>query len=85
MGVLLDDEGYVTSAVYDMHVMEGVGGGDAFGAGLIHGLIHHYDRQQLIDYAMAASVLKLTIHGDFNLNTEVEIMNVMSKGKKMQR
>ncbi len=85
MGVLLDDEGYATSAVYDMHVMEGVGGGDAFGAGLIHGLIHHYDRQQLIDYAMAASVLKLTIHGDFNLNTEAEIMNVMSKGKKMQR
>lgn len=85
MGVLLDKAGYLTTPVYDMHVMEGVGGGDAFGAGLIHAWIHQFDRQKMIDYAIGASVLKLTIHGDFNLNSETEILNVMGKGKKMQR
>lgn len=49
--------------LYPMHVMEGVAAGDAFGAGLVHGLLHDFANQEVIDFAIAASVLKLTIQG----------------------
>ena len=57
--------------------MEGVAAGDAFGAGFIHGLIHQFDPQQNLDYAIAASVLKLTISGDSNLVKDEEIQSIM--------
>ena len=59
--------------VHDVHVLEGVAAGDAFCAGLLHALAQGYDQQDTIDYAIAASVLKLTIRGDANLVTEDEI------------
>lgn len=70
----------VFSGVHHMHVLEGVAAGDAFNAGLIHGLLHGYDAERLVNYAIAASVLKLTIHGDSNLVTEAEIQSVASSG-----
>ena len=68
-----DDDRHVFSQVHDMHVLEGVAAGDAFAAGLIHAYLHDYDMQYAADYAIAASVLKLTIHGDTNIVTEAEI------------
>lgn len=64
------------SPVHKVNVLEGVGGGDAFNAGLIHGLLHNWSDQDVINYALAASILKLTIRGDANLVTEQEIMTV---------
>lgn len=61
------------SQVHDVHVLEGVGAGDAFNAGLLHALLHGFDGQHAIDYAIAASILKLTVRGDANLVTTAEI------------
>ena len=82
MGVLYDAEtdAHWFSGAHDVHVLEGVGGGDAFNAGLLHALLHGYEPQRAIDYAIAASVLKLTVRGDANLVTEAEIAGVAVSG-----
>lgn len=72
-----DDAGmWWFSPVYDVHVLEGVAAGDAFSGAYLHALLHGYAPQRAIDYAIAGSVLKLTIHGDSNLVTEAEIASV---------
>ncbi|MCI1987255.1 MAG: sugar kinase [Lactobacillus sp.] len=71
--------------VYDMHVFEGVASGDAFGAGLLHGLIHHFEPQALIDYADTASALKLTISGDLNLVSDADIRATMHSAGGVNR
>lgn len=53
-------------------IVDRVGGGDSFAAGLIHGLIQRSPKEA-IEYAVAASALKHTIPGDFNLVTEDEV------------
>lgn len=80
MGILLHEGKFYESPVHKVHVMEGVAAGDAFGAGLIHGLLHGVDPQESIEFAIAASVLKLTISGDLNLVSEAEVRSAMRKG-----
>lgn len=75
MGLLYDaatDE-YWFSSVHDVHVLEGVAAGDAFAAGLLHAFLQGFDPQHTIDYAIAASILKLSIRGDSNFVTAAEI------------
>ncbi|MCI1956504.1 MAG: sugar kinase [Oscillospiraceae bacterium] len=80
MGILYQNGKFYESPVHSVHVMEGVASGDAFGAGLIHGLLHRADPQETVDFAIAASVLKLMIGGDLNLVTEEEVRAAMRKG-----
>ena len=88
MGLLYDAESQQSwhSGIHDVHVIEGVGAGDAFNAGLLHALLHDFDGQHAIDYAIAASVLKLSIRGDVNLVTPAEIETVAdSSGSRVNR
>ena len=64
---------------YDItHIVDRVGGGDSFGAGLIHGLgTWASDPQRALEFAVAASALKHTIKGDFNLVTAAEVESLM--------
>lgn len=80
MGILLQDGNFYESPVHSVHVMEGVAAGDAFSAGLMHGLLHDTNPQEAVDFAIAASVLKLMISGDLNLVTEAEVRAAMQKG-----
>jgi len=63
---------------YNLHVIDRVGGGDSFAAGLIHAYSKKYDPQTTINFATAASALKHSIIGDFNHVTEKEVMTLMS-------
>jgi 2-dehydro-3-deoxygluconokinase len=55
-----------------------VGGGDSFMAGLIYGLLTFpQDDQKVLNFAAAASCLKHTIHGDFNLSTVAEVEQLL--------
>jgi 2-dehydro-3-deoxygluconokinase len=65
---------------YDItHIVDRVGGGDSFVAGLIYGLTHFgQDYQKTLNFAVAASALKHTIFGDFNLVTVSEVEKLMS-------
>ncbi|MFC6295177.1 PfkB family carbohydrate kinase [Lactiplantibacillus daoliensis] len=76
----LRDGQFYESPVYQLHVYEGVASGDAFGAGLLHGFLHGFDGQKQVNYAIAASVLKLTVSGDLNLVSEAEISGLMDSG-----
>lgn len=80
MGLLLKDARIYESPAYDISVLEGVAGGDAFGAGLMHGILNQHDPQETIDFAIAASVLKLTILGDLNISTKDDVEAVMQGG-----
>lgn len=80
MALMIRNDRVYETPVYDINVLEGVAGGDAFGAGLMHGILNHYSSGEIIDYAIAASVLKLTIVGDLNISTESDVKTVMKSG-----
>ncbi len=65
------------SRKYPVHIVDRVGGGDSFGAGLIHGFLSNWDSQKTLDFAVAASALKQTLPGDVNLVSENDVLNVM--------
>ena len=65
------------SRKYSMHIVDRVGGGDSFGGALIHALLKNGEAQYAIDFAVAASCLKHSIQGDFNLVTESEVLGLM--------
>ncbi len=61
------------SKKYAMHIVDRVGGGDSFGAGLIYACLSDYDAQRTIEFAVAASCLKHSISGDYNLVSVSEV------------
>ena len=77
-GCLYSDKLY-QSRRYDItHIVDRVGGGDSFMGGLIYGLLTYKgDDQQALDFAVAASCLKHTVYGDFNLVTAPEVETLM--------
>lgn len=61
------------SKEYMIHLVDRVGGGDSFSAGLLYGVMNEYGPQETIEYAAAASCLKQTMELDFNLATADEV------------
>jgi 2-dehydro-3-deoxygluconokinase len=78
-GILWHEGQVYTAPVYDLtHIVDRVGGGDAFVAGLIYGLnTYQGDAQRALDFAVAASCLKHSIVGDVNLVTVDEVEKLM--------
>ncbi|MCI9083168.1 MAG: sugar kinase [Lachnospiraceae bacterium] len=74
--MLYDGDNYYFSKKYHMHIVDRVGGGDSFGGGLIAGSLIGYHPQELIDFAVAASCLKHSIEGDFNLVSLDEVLKL---------
>jgi 2-dehydro-3-deoxygluconokinase len=68
---------FFKSRKYDIHIVDRVGGGDSFGGGLLHGFLTGMDNQRTIEFAVAASCLKHTIPGDFNLVSVAEVEGLM--------
>ena len=58
-------------------IVDRVGGGDSFGAGLIYGLNHYADEKTALEFAVAASCLKHTVSGDYNRVTVSEVESLM--------
>lgn len=71
--MLYDGTEFYFSKKYKMHIVDRVGGGDSFGGGLIAALLNGYDPQKAIEFAVAASCLKHSVEGDFNLVTREEV------------
>ena len=78
-GVLYDGSTLYQSPRYDItHIVDRVGGGDSFMGGLIYGLLTYPDNdQQALNFAVAASCLKHTIYGDYNMVTVAEVENLI--------
>ena len=64
---------YCFSKKYELHIIDRVGGGDSFGGGLIYSLLTGKDTQSAVEFAVAASALKHTIEGDYNMVTVAEV------------
>jgi 2-dehydro-3-deoxygluconokinase len=81
--ILLDEKQCTTpqrSKLYDINIVDRVGGGDSFAAGLLYGLTQLTSTKEAIEFAVAASCLKQTILGDFNLVTVEEVEKLIKSG-----
>ncbi len=79
-GVIFADGKLYTTKIYDIDdVLDPMGVGDAFIAAYLHAFTKYADdNQRCLEFSLAASALKNTIPGDFNLSTEEEVENVMN-------
>lgn len=76
--VLRTKTGFVSGARYEItDIVDRIGGGDAFVAGLIHGFDAFPTEAEALAFALAASCLKHSIPGDFNLVSEREVLALM--------
>jgi 2-dehydro-3-deoxygluconokinase len=67
-------------------IVDRIGGGDAFAAGLLHGLANGADDQNMLDFAVAAACLKHTVPGDFNLASEADVLfHLSASGSDVRR
>ncbi len=78
--LIYDGNEFYQSKHYDiMPIIDRVGGGDSFSGGLIYGLLSTNDPKYALEFAVAASALKHTINGDFNLVSKAEV-EALAKG-----
>ena len=78
--MLYDGKDCYFSKTYHLHIVDRIGGGDSFGGGLIYALSSGKNPQDAIEFAVAASALKHSIEGDFNLVSLDEVNNLLKTG-----
>ena len=74
--MLYDGKDYYFSKRYNMQIVDCVGGGDSFGAGLITASLEGYDAKSTIEFSVTASCLKHSIEGDFNMVSMDEVLKL---------
>lgn len=77
--LLYNGESFYRSPIYEMQIVDRVGGGDSFGGGLIYALLIGKSDEEALDFAVAASCLKHSVFGDFNLMSVQEV-ETLAKG-----
>ncbi|NMA82753.1 MAG: sugar kinase [Epulopiscium sp.] len=75
--LIYDGNEFHRSKIYDVRIVDRVGGGDSFASGVIYGLLTGKNYKDALEFGVAASALKHTIPGDFNLMTEQEVMTLV--------
>ena len=75
-GMFYTDNQAYFSKKYSVHIVDRVGGGDSFGGGLIYSLLNGKDAQSAIEFAVAASCLKHSIEGDYNMVSVDEVQKL---------
>ena len=74
------------SRLFTFNILDRVGGGDAFASGLIYAMMHNYKPMDMVNFAVASSVIKHTIRGDANITDDVEsIRNLMNMNYDIKR
>jgi 2-dehydro-3-deoxygluconokinase len=71
--MLYDGKEFYFSKKYPVHIVDRVGSGDSFGAGLIYGSLQNWPAAETLEFAVAASCLKHSIEGDYNLVSVDEV------------
>ena len=84
---LNDGKDFYVSKKYEIRdIIDRVGGGDAFASGLIYAMLHNYRAMDMINFAVASSAIKHTIHGDANITDDVStIRNLMNMNYDIKR
>ena len=86
--MIYDGKTFYESKRYDINpIIDRVGGGDSFSGGIIHGLLTMPSMDEALEFAVAASALKQTVPGDFNLMSvdEVKALAGGSANGRVQR
>ena len=74
------------SKLFTFNILDRVGGGDAFASGFIYAMMHGYKPMDMINFAVASSVIKHTIHGDANITDDAQsIRNLMNMNYDIKR
>ena len=74
------------SKLFTFTILDRVGGGDAFASGLIYAMMHGYKAMDMLNFAVASSVIKHTIHGDANITDSADtIRNLMNMNYDIKR
>ncbi len=74
------------SKLFTFNVLDRVGGGDAFASGFIYAMMHGYRPMDMVNFAVASSVIKHTIRGDANITDDVStIQNLMNMNYDIKR
>ncbi|MCR5168449.1 MAG: sugar kinase [Oscillospiraceae bacterium] len=74
------------SRLFTFNILDRVGGGDAFASGLIYAMMHGSNPMDMVDFAVASSVIKHTIHGDANITDDVQsIRDLMNMSYDIKR
>jgi 2-dehydro-3-deoxygluconokinase len=74
-GVLRNEKEFLIGPAHEIRaVVDRIGAGDAFAAGLIHGLVARLPDAEALEFAVAAAALKHTVPGDFNFATEKDVL-----------
>ncbi|WP_262511771.1 sugar kinase [Pseudochryseolinea flava] len=82
---LWDGKKLINSQAYDLtHIVDRIGAGDAYMAGLIYGWLTKKDDQQTLEFATAATVWKHSVEGDVNIATVAEI-EALARGENVGR
>ncbi len=74
---IYDGKEFYHSKKYDVRIVDRVGGGDSFASGVICGLLDGKSTKDALEFGVAASALKHTIRGDFNMVTRSEVENLV--------
>lgn len=70
-------DGFYTGRKYMLHITDRVGGGDAFAAGFLHGILEKMTPGEALEFALAAAAIKHTIPGDLNVTSVSEVKALM--------
>ncbi len=74
------------SRLFTFNILDRVGGGDAFASGLIYAMMNNYKPMDMVNFAVASSAIKHTIHGDGNITDDVEsIRSLMNMNYDIKR
>ena len=65
------------SKLFTFNILDRVGGGDAFASGLIYAMMNGYRPMEMVNFAVASSVLKHTIHGDANITDDAKSIRAL--------
>lgn len=79
-GYLYDGEELIVSNEYTFDILDRVGGGDAFTAGVLHGIFKNMKHEEIIEFGICASSLKHSILGDINIVDEDTVLSLMKNG-----
>lgn len=72
-GAVSDGSSYFMGRKYELHIVDRVGGGDAYAAGFLHGWLSGKNLQESLELGLATAAIKHTIPGDLNFVTEAEV------------
>ncbi len=74
------------SKLFTFNILDRVGGGDAFASGLIYAMMNHYQPLDMLNFAVASSAIKHTLHGDANITDDANtILNLMNMSYDIKR